>query len=118
MTRIPDFTTIVLRPGPSANDRQSAPHAPQPPIMTPEGIAIKPVYTSADTRDLDFLDGYRASLPFCVAPTRRCMSRSPGRAPVRRILDRGGSNAFYRRNIAAGQKGLSVAFRSCHPTRL
>jgi methylmalonyl-CoA mutase len=32
------------------------------------------------------------------------------RAPVRRLLDGGDSNAFYRRNLAAGQKGLSVAF--------
>ncbi len=53
----------------------------------------------------------RASRPICAAPTRPCTSTSPG--PIRQYAGFStaeDSNAFYRRNLAAGQKGLSVAF--------
>jgi methylmalonyl-CoA mutase len=76
---------------------------------TPEGIAVKPLYTAADTADLDpglpgfapFTRGVRASMyagrPWTI---RQYAGFSTAEA----------SNAFYRRNLAAGQKGLSVAF--------
>ena len=75
---------------------------------TPEGIAVKPLYTAADVRDdpglpgfAPFTRGVRASMyagrPWTI---RQYAGFSTAEA----------SNAFYRRNLAAGQKGLSVAF--------
>ncbi len=75
---------------------------------TPEGIAVKPLYTADDVRDdpglpgfAPFTRGVRASMyagrPWTI---RQYAGFSTAEA----------SNAFYRRNLAAGQKGLSVAF--------
>ena len=76
---------------------------------TPEGIAVKPLYTGADVKALPeslpgiapFTRGVRATMyagrPWTV---RQYAGFSTAEA----------SNAFYRRNLAAGQKGLSVAF--------
>ncbi|MBX9797446.1 methylmalonyl-CoA mutase [Sphingomonas sp.] len=74
---------------------------------TPEGIAVKPLYTAADAPDpglpgmAPFTRGVRASMyagrPWTI---RQYAGFSTAEA----------SNAFYRRNLAAGQKGLSVAF--------
>jgi methylmalonyl-CoA mutase len=76
---------------------------------TPEGIAIKPLYTTEDTATLDpglpgfapFTRGVRATMytgrPWTI---RQYAGFSTAEE----------SNAFYRRNLAAGQKGLSVAF--------
>ncbi len=76
---------------------------------TPEGIHVKPLYTAADVEGLDpglpgfapFTRGVRASMyagrPWTV---RQYAGFSTAEA----------SNAFYRRNLAGGQKGLSVAF--------
>ena len=78
---------------------------------TSEQIPVKPVYTQDDIKDLDFLN-YAAGLPpFLRGPYS-------GMYPMRpwTIRQYAGfstaeeSNAFYRRNLAAGQKGLSVAF--------
>ena len=66
MTRIPDFTTIALdAPAPAGG--AAAASAPAT-FATPEGIAIKPYYTGADTAALGFLDGYRTGTGFNVAP--------------------------------------------------
>ena len=75
---------------------------------TPEGIAVKPLYTAEDVRDdpgmpgfAPFTRGVRASMYAGRAWTiRQYAGFSTAEA----------SNAFYRRNLAAGQKGLSVAF--------
>lgn len=76
---------------------------------TPEGIVVKPLYTAADVAGLDpglpgfapFTRGVRASMytgrPWTI---RQYAGFSTAEE----------SNAFYRRNLAAGQKGLSVAF--------
>ncbi len=78
---------------------------------TSEQIPVKPVYTQDDIKDLDFLN-YAAGLPpFLRGPYS-------GMYPMRpwTIRQYAGfstaeeSNAFYRRNLASGQKGLSVAF--------
>ncbi|MBY0283586.1 MAG: methylmalonyl-CoA mutase [Sphingomonas sp.] len=75
---------------------------------TPEGIAVKPLYTAADVRDDPGLPGF--------APFTRGVRASmyAGRAWTIRqyagFSTAEASNAFYRRNLAAGQKGLSVAF--------
>jgi methylmalonyl-CoA mutase len=75
---------------------------------TPEGIAVKPLYTAEDVRDDAGLPGF--------APFTRGVRASMYAGRPWTIRQYAGfstaqeSNAFYRRNLAAGQKGLSVAF--------
>ncbi|OYY90447.1 MAG: methylmalonyl-CoA mutase [Sphingomonas sp. 28-66-16] len=75
---------------------------------TPEGIAVKPLYTADDVRDDPGLPGF--------APFTRGVRASMYAGRPWTIRQYAGfstaeeSNAFYRRNLAAGQKGLSVAF--------
>ncbi len=78
---------------------------------TPEGIGIRPVYTAADTEGLDFLDTYPGIAPFLRGPYPTMYVNQPW--TIRQYAGFSTaeeSNAFYRRNLAAGQKGLSVAF--------
>jgi methylmalonyl-CoA mutase len=77
--------------------------------LTPEGIAVKPLYTSADTRALP------ESLPGFFPFTRGVRATMYANRPwtVRQYAGFSTaeeSNAFYKRNLAAGQMGLSVAF--------
>jgi methylmalonyl-CoA mutase len=119
MRRIPDFTKVPLE-----GARASAatvrvdtgmPEAADGPAadawLTPEGIAVKKVYSAADTRSLDFLDGYPGIAPYLRGPYPTMYVTQPW--TIRQYAGFStaeDSNAFYRRNIAAGQKGLSVAF--------
>ncbi|HEV2567564.1 methylmalonyl-CoA mutase [Sphingomonas sp.] len=76
---------------------------------TPEGIAVKPLYTAEDSAELEpglpgfapFTRGVRASM---YAGRPWTIRQYAGFSTAEE------SNAFYRRNLAAGQKGLSVAF--------
>jgi methylmalonyl-CoA mutase len=109
MTQIPDFTKIALD-APAARVAGAAPTVAAS-FTTPEGIAIKPYYTGADTSGLDFLDGYPGIAPFVRGPYPTMYVTQPW--TIRQYAGFStaeDSNAFYRRNIAAGQKGLSVAF--------
>jgi len=109
MTLIPDFTKITLE-APVSRGAVAAGTGTAS-VMTPEGIAIKPVYTAADTAGLDFLDGYPGIAPFVRGPYPTMYVTQPW--TIRQYAGFStaeDSNAFYRRNIAAGQKGLSVAF--------
>ncbi len=110
MTLIPDFTKIALET-PGLVEAGVAAPAPASSFTTPEGIAIKPVYTAEDTAGLDFLDGYPGIAPFVRGPYPTMYVTQPW--TIRQYAGFSTaeeSNAFYRRNIAAGQKGLSVAF--------
>ena len=76
---------------------------------TPEGITVKPLYTAADT------DGLDPGLPGFAPFTRGVKATMYAGRPwtIRQYAGfstAAASNAFYRRNLAAGQKGLSVAF--------
>src|SRR6266852_3348514 len=106
MTRIPDFGAIAFA------DAAVPPAAAVPePWLTPEGIPVKPVYGPDDVAGLDFLDGYPGIAPFLRGPYPTMYATQPW--TVRQYAGFStaeDSNAFYRRNIAAGQKGLSVAF--------
>ncbi len=89
----------------------AAPAAAAESWVTPEGIALKPVYTGADTAGLDFLDTWPGIAPYLRGPYPAMYVTQPW--TVRQYAGFStaeDSNAFYRRNIAAGQKGLSVAF--------
>src|SRR5687767_11484790 len=78
---------------------------------TPEGIPVKPLYSSADLDGLDFLDTRPGIAPFLRGPYPAMYVTQPW--TIRQYAGFSTaeeSNAFYRRNLAAGQKGLSVAF--------
>ena len=113
MTSIPDFTKIDLAGARKPNG--VAHEAPAPAedqvFTTPEGIPVKPIYTDADTAGLDFLDTWPGIAPYVRGPYPTMYVTQPW--TVRQYAGFStaeDSNAFYRRNIAAGQKGLSVAF--------
>src|SRR6478609_8452566 len=79
--------------------------------LSPEGIEIKPRYTADDLAGLDALDTYPGLPPFLRGPYPTMYTTQPW--TIRQYAGFSTakeSNAFYRRNLAAGQKGLSVAF--------
>jgi methylmalonyl-CoA mutase len=78
---------------------------------TPEGIEVKPVYTAADLEGIEHLDCAAGFPPFLRGPYPSMYALRPW--TIRQYAGFStaeDSNAFYRRNLAAGQKGLSVAF--------
>ncbi|MDT8377528.1 MAG: methylmalonyl-CoA mutase [Desulfotignum sp.] len=78
---------------------------------TPEGIDIKPLYTDLDTRDLECAGTLPGFNPFVRGPKATMYAGRPW--TIRQYAGFSTakeSNEFYRRNLAAGQKGLSVAF--------
>lgn len=100
----PDFTKIPLG--------VSASHSPKGETWTsPEGIDIKAVYSASDVDNLPHLNGYPGSAPYIRGPYPTMYTQRPW--TIRQYAGFStaeDSNAFYRRNLAAGQKGLSVAF--------
>ena len=102
----PDFTKITLGEASQIGDVPSS--APWP---SPEGIDIKPAYTAHDIDALPYLDSYPGFAPFIRGPYPTMYAQRPW--TIRQYAGFStaeDSNAFYRRNLAAGQKGLSVAF--------
>ena len=78
---------------------------------TPEGFMVKPIYTAADLEGLEYTDTLAGFAPFVRGPRATMYSVRPW--TVRQYAGFSTaeeSNAFYKRNLAAGQKGLSVAF--------
>ncbi|PID97267.1 MAG: methylmalonyl-CoA mutase [Actinomycetales bacterium] len=79
--------------------------------QTPENIFVPPVYTDEDLASLDFLHTVPGAVPFLRGPYPTMYANQPW--TIRQYAGFSTaeeSNAFYRRNLAAGQKGLSVAF--------
>ncbi|MGB0450073.1 MAG: methylmalonyl-CoA mutase family protein, partial [Porticoccaceae bacterium] len=79
--------------------------------QTPEGISVKPLYTAEDTAKLKYQDSLPGFAPFKRGPRATMYAGRPW--TVRQYAGFSTaeeSNAFYRRNLAAGQQGLSVAF--------
>nr|WP_243755197.1 methylmalonyl-CoA mutase family protein [Actinoplanes brasiliensis] len=118
---IPDFSTAQLTtPGaePGAREawrnavREETGSTPEELTWhTPEGIAVPPLYTAADLDGLDFLGTYPGIAPYLRGPYPTMYVNQPW--TIRQYAGFSTaeeSNAFYRRNLAAGQKGLSVAF--------
>jgi methylmalonyl-CoA mutase len=78
---------------------------------TPEGIAVKPLYTSEDLKGLEHLDSMPGMAPFVRGPKATMYAGRPW--TVRQYAGFSTaekSNAFYRKNLESGQTGLSVAF--------
>ncbi len=106
MTRIPDFARVDF-----ADEPVAAPPGTAQPWITPEGIAVAPLYGPSDVAELDFLDTYPGIPPYLRGPYPTMYVTQPW--TIRQYAGFStaeDSNAFYRRNLAAGQKGLSVAF--------
>src|SRR4030088_1974973 len=106
MARVPNFTTIDFAEV-TAQGGSRVPDA----WLTPEGIAVKPAYGPDDLAGLDFLDTYPGIAPTLRGPYPTMYVTQPW--TVRQYAGFStaeDSNAFYRRNLAAGQKGLSVSF--------
>ncbi|MGZ6020788.1 MAG: methylmalonyl-CoA mutase family protein, partial [Phenylobacterium sp.] len=105
MSRFPDFATLPF----DALPAQALPAGA--PWQTPEGIAVRPAYGPADTAGLDTLAGYPGLAPFLRGPYPTMYLTNPW--TIRQYAGFStaeDSNAFYRRNLAAGQMGLSIAF--------
>ncbi|WP_329091348.1 methylmalonyl-CoA mutase [Actinomadura citrea] len=118
---IPDFAEVDLGTAPSADEAAKRWRAavadatgadPEAQTWdTPEGIGVKPLYTGDDLAGLDFLGTYPGIAPFLRGPYPAMYATQPW--TIRQYAGFSTaeeSNAFYRRNLAAGQKGLSVAF--------
>ncbi|MBL4853229.1 MAG: methylmalonyl-CoA mutase [Robiginitomaculum sp.] len=108
MTR-PDFTKIPFAPPPE--------NSPNPATAggniwhTPESIDIKSAYSEMDSNPLDFTNTYPGFAPYVRGPYPTMFTQRPW--TIRQYAGFStaeDSNAFYRRGLAAGQKGLSVAF--------
>jgi len=125
MAAFPDFTQVPLQAGnipPAGNGNGYAAWAKrfqtetgQPPEAfiweTPERIPVKPFYSASDLEGIDHLDTMAGIPPYLRGPYPAMYVTQPWTirqyAGFSTAKD---SNAFYRRNLAAGQKGLSVAF--------
>jgi methylmalonyl-CoA mutase len=106
---IPDFANVELGELPLANGAAAA--VDGEPWTTPEGIDVAPLYTAADLSGLDFLGTYPGIAPYLRGPYPTMYVNQPW--TIRQYAGFSTaeeSNAFYRRNLAAGQKGLSIAF--------
>ncbi|WP_330083359.1 methylmalonyl-CoA mutase [Methylocystis iwaonis] len=105
MSAIPDFTKIPFAATKVAQE------APPRSWLTPEGIEVKSAYGPGDVEGLSFIDGFPGVAPFVRGPYSTMYVAQPW--TIRQYAGFStaeDSNAFYRRNLAAGQKGLSVAF--------
>ena len=107
MSGFPDFATL-----PFADETAPSPScAPADPLATAEGVAIQPRYEPEDVAGLDFIGGLPGIAPYLRGPYPTMYRTNPW--TVRQYAGfstADDSNAFYRRNLAAGQMGLSVAF--------
>jgi len=120
VTRIPDFSKIELAPLPDGvpveawrerfrTETGEAPEAFAHP--TPEGIALAALYTAADREGLDFVDSLPGLPPYVRGPYPTMYVTRPW--TIRQYAGFSTaeeSNAFYRKALAAGQRGLSIAF--------
>jgi methylmalonyl-CoA mutase len=108
MTRIPSFADVKFE------ETKASGVTPLDTVgawQTPEGIAVKPVYGVGDTAGLDFLDGFPGIAPYLRGPYPTMYVQRPW--TIRQysgFSTAEDSNAFYRRNLAAGQQGVSIAF--------
>ena len=121
MNNIPNFAEIPLAAGDQdssslpdwtkAAERQVGQSLSSMAWATPEGLNVKPVFGAEDLQGLDFLETRPGMVPFLRGPYPTMYTSRPW--TIRQYAGFStaeDSNAFYRRNLAAGQKGLSIAF--------
>ncbi len=117
MSKLPDFSTIALESLTAAQASsmrdwvEQAGDRAEHEWKTPEGIDVKPVYSEADLEEVSHLSTMPGLPPFVRGPYSTMYVRRPW--TIRQysgFSTAEESNAFYRRNLAAGQKGLSIAF--------
>jgi methylmalonyl-CoA mutase len=114
MKEIPNFAEVPLQGAgkPTLDWRRTAgEQADKLPWLTPEHIPVKPLYSAADLDGLEHLDTMPGVPPFLRGPYPTMYVLRPW--TVRQYAGFStakDSNAFYRRNLAAGQMGLSIAF--------
>jgi methylmalonyl-CoA mutase len=112
MSKYPDVTV----PGLDAWNKAAARSAPEGDVtklnwITPEGLTVKPLYTKADTADLPYADTLPGFEPFLRGPQATMYAARPW--TIRQYAGFStaeASNAFYRKALAAGAQGVSVAF--------
>src|SRR6187551_901337 len=110
MTVPESFADLPLVADPPADATEPAPEVGAP-WESPEGIPVKALYGPADLEGLDALATYPGLSPFLRGPYPTMYTTQPW--TIRQYAGFSTaeeSNAFYRRNLKAGQKGLSVAF--------
>jgi len=101
----PDFSKIALDLSPVGAGPA------REPWITPEGIEVATAYDASALNGLDFVHGLPGIAPYHRGPYPTMYAQNPW--TVRQYAGFSTaeeSNAFYRRNLAAGQKGLSIAF--------
>ena len=106
MIQIPNFAKVDF-----ADTTTSVGKGAPAPWTTPEGIPVKSIYDERDLAGLDFLSTFPGKPPFLRGPYPAMYAAQPW--TIRQYAGFStaeDSNAFYRRNLAAGQKGLSIAF--------
>src|SRR5215831_1299383 len=106
MTRIPNFADVAF-----SAVAPPAPAGSADPWLTPEGIPVKPAYGETDLAGIDFLETWPGIAPYLRGPYPTMYVNQPW--TIRQYAGFStaeDSNAFYRRNLAAGQRGLSIAF--------
>jgi methylmalonyl-CoA mutase len=122
MSTIPDFSSSALPPREAADvgahgawgaeaARETGLAVDKQVWETPEGIDVSPLYSAADLDGIDFLGTYPGVVPYLRGPYPTMYVNQPW--TIRQYAGFStaeDSNAFYRRNLAQGQKGLSVAF--------
>ena len=116
MSTIPNFATTPLYAESKDNESPASLNTSDKALNsnyfeTPEGIDIKTLYEESDINSLDFLHTWPGIPPYVRGPYPTMYTTKPW--TVRQYAGYSTaeeSNAFYRRNLAAGQKGLSVAF--------
>lgn len=112
----PDFTTIPYKPSISnvnevKDGTKETKHDSEEYWITPEKIRIKKSFTADDIEGLEHFQPYAGVPPFLRGPYATMYTTRPW--TIRQYAGFStaeDSNAFYRRNLAAGQKGLSIAF--------
>ncbi|MDQ1005366.1 methylmalonyl-CoA mutase [Neobacillus niacini] len=113
MSRKPDFTTIAYNENaPSLKGKQMVQTSfEQDAWLTMEKISVKPFYEEKDLEGMEHLDYVAGMAPYLRGPYPTMYVTKPW--TIRQYAGFSTaeeSNAFYRRNLAAGQKGLSIAF--------
>jgi len=110
MSDFPDFSRVALEDA-AAQPTPAPAVASNEGFATPEGIILAPAYDPAEAAGLDFPRGYPGIAPFLRGPYPTMYLTNPW--TIRQYAGFStaeDSNAFYQRNLAAGQMGLSVAF--------